>query len=93
MIVSFKCKQTEELWVTGKCKRFPPEALKAALRKLLMVHSATELKDLRIPPSNHLENLLGDRKEQYSIRINQKWRLCFVWKNKKAHEVEIVDYH
>lgn len=93
MILSFKCKLTEELWKTGKSKKLPPEILKVILRKLLMLDIATELKDLMAPPSNCLEALYGDRKEQYSIRVNIRWRICFIWKNNSAYDVEMIDYH
>jgi proteic killer suppression protein len=93
MIYNFKCKQTEELWMTGKNKKFPPDLLKNALRKLWMLDNADDLIDLRVPPSNRLEQLYGDRKQQYSIRVNLQWRICFIWKNKMAYDVEMVDYH
>ncbi len=93
MIISFRCKRTEMLWISGKSKRFPPDILKVALRKLWLLDNAADLQDLVAPPSNRLESLYGDRKSQYSIRINNQWRICFVWENKMAHEVEIVDYH
>ncbi|MBS0272656.1 MAG: type II toxin-antitoxin system RelE/ParE family toxin [Proteobacteria bacterium] len=93
MIVSFRCKHTEMLWRSGKSKRLPPPILKVALRKLWLLDNATDLQDLKAPPSNRLESLCGDRKDQYSIRINNQWRICFVWENQMAHEVEIVDYH
>jgi proteic killer suppression protein len=81
------------LWEKGKSKKIPPEAINVALRKLMMVDSAYDLKDLRVPKSNHLEGLVEDRKGQFSIRINKKWRICFHFENGKAHNVEIVDYH
>lgn len=92
MIVSFACALTEELYLTGKSRRYQGIA-KIALRKLDQLQVAGELSDLRIPPGNHLEALLGDRQGQYSIRINDQWRLSFVWKEGNAEHVEIVDYH
>ncbi len=73
---------------------YPPDIQKTALRKLLILDAATSINDLRVPPGNRLEKLVGDRKGQYSIRINAQWRICFVWTDEKnALEVEIVDYH
>ncbi len=92
MIKSFKAKRTLALYQGGRVKEF--EAVrKVALRKLDMVDAATRLTDLRKPPNNRLEALKGNRKGQYSIRINNRWRLCFVWRSGHAHDVEIVDYH
>lgn len=93
MIIDFKCKHTENLWTSGKSKKLPPEIARISLRKLVMIHNAFDLKDLASPPGNHLENLNGDRHEQYSIRINKRWRICFCWKNRNASQVEIIDYH
>lgn len=93
MIKSFICNHTEELWLTGKSKRLPSTILKTALRKLFMIDSAHEVEDLRIPPNNRLESLKGDRKDQWSIRINNQWRICFTWQGHDAYELEIVDYH
>ncbi|CAA7622894.1 type II toxin-antitoxin system RelE/ParE family toxin [Magnetospirillum sp. SS-4] len=92
MIVSFRDKETERLFRTGASKRFAAIA-NAALRKLDMLDAATELQDLSSPPGNRLETLEGDRKGQHSIRINDQWRLCFVWRDGAAHRVEIADYH
>ncbi len=90
MIKSFKSKRTRALFEGGRVKEF--EAVrKVAFRKLDMVDAATRLTDLRKPPNNRLEALKGNRKGQHSIRINDRWRVCFVWRG--AHEVEIVDYH
>jgi proteic killer suppression protein len=69
------------------------EVQKAGLRKLLILDAADSLDDLRVPPGNRLERLKGDREGQHSIRINEQWRVCFVWKDGDAHQVEIVDYH
>ena len=81
------------MWQTGKSKKIPAILFRPALRKLLMLDSAIALNDLRCPPSNRLESLKGDRKRQFSIRINDQFRLCFVWQNQEIHDVEIVDYH
>ena len=77
-----------------KSADYPQDIQKVALRKLLLLDAATSINDLRVPPGNRLEKLTGNRKGQYSIRINDKWRICFVWTNENnADEVEIVDYH
>jgi proteic killer suppression protein len=93
MIKSFKCKETQKLYSLEPFKRLPKNIQKVALRKLELLDYAAELNDLRVPPSNHLEILKGNRKGQYSIRINKQWRICFIWKNKNSYNVEIVDYH
>lgn len=93
MIQSFKCKETEKVFGRDFSKRFPNDIQRVALRKLRMLNRATTINDLRIPPSNHLELLEGDRRGQHSIRINEQWRICFEWKNGDAFDVEIVDYH
>lgn len=92
MIKSFGDKATEDLHRTGTGKRFAAIA-KVAVRKLDMIDAATALDDLRSPPGNRLEALKGDRTGQHSIRINDQWRIVFVWRDGGAHEVEIVDYH
>ncbi len=93
MIESFKCKETDKIWNEQRSKKFPPSIQTRALRKLRLLDSAGRILDLQIPPSNHLESLSGDREGQHSIRINQKWRICFIWVEIKVVEVEIVDYH
>ena len=93
MIQSFKCKETEKIWKQNFSKKFPISIQKIALRKLFMIQRAKELNDLRIPPANRLEKLKGDRKEQYSIRINDQFRICFIWNNSDAFDVQIIDYH
>jgi proteic killer suppression protein len=92
VIQSFRSKQTEELFHYHHCPRFRAFE-RVALRKLLQLHAATELRVLSSPPGNQLEALRGDRQGQHSIRVNEKWRICFIWRNGHAHDVEIVDYH
>jgi proteic killer suppression protein len=93
MIRSFKCKETENVFNGRFSKMLPQNIQRLAARKLTMLHFAASLNDLRIPPANRLETLAGARKGQYSIRINQQWRICFEWHQDGAHSVEIVDYH
>ena len=93
MIQSFKCKETARLFDTGFSRRFPSSILKSAIIRLAMLNRSGKLDDLKVPPSNHLEKLSGDREGQYSIRINDKYRVCFVWNVNNARDVEIVDYH
>ncbi len=92
VIKSFRSKETEELFHYRHSKRFRAFE-RVALRKLLQLHAVTELRILASPPGNQVEALRGDRKGQHSIRINDRWRICFVWREGDAHEVEIVDYH
>ena len=92
MIHSFACAETEALFHSQPVRRFK-NFERVAQRKLLQLHAATVLESLRIPPGNHLEALKDDRKGQHSIRINDQWRVCFVWKSDGAHQVEIVNYH
>ena len=93
MIQSFKCKETEKIWNQEYSKKFSESIQRIALRKLFMIQRAKELKDLMIPPANRLEKLKGDRKNQYTIRINDQYRICFQWEDSNAYEVEILDYH
>ena len=93
MIVSFRDDETATIWAGHRSRKLPPDIQAVALRKLRLVNNAKRLEDLRVPPANRLEGLKGDRKGQYSIRINQQWRICFVWRQNNAHDVEIVDYH
>ncbi|RKZ81124.1 MAG: hypothetical protein DRR19_22670 [Candidatus Parabeggiatoa sp. nov. 1] len=93
MIITFKCTETEKIFERRISKKFPRNLQQRARKKLLMLDSANHLDDLRIPPANRLEALKGDRKGQHSIRINDQWRICFVWKDENAYDVEIVDYH
>ena len=92
MIVSFKCPETEALANGFRVKRFVNIAV-VARRKIRQLEVAGRIDDLRVPPGNRLELLKGDRAGQYSIRINDQWRICFVWRDADAYEVEIVDYH
>jgi len=92
MIRSFADKDTESLFNRRRVRRLG-QIERPARRKLEMLEAAMILNDLRSPPGNKLEALKGDRKGQYSIRINQQWRICFIWKDNSPHEVEIVDYH
>jgi toxin HigB-1 len=92
VIQSFRSKETEELFHYHHSKRFR-SIERVALRKLLQLHAATELRVLASPPGNQLEALHRDRKGQHSIRINEQWRICFVWRGGHAYEVEITDYH
>ena len=93
MIKSFADRETEKVFNREFSKKLPPDIQPAARRKLEVLNAAETLRDLRIPPSNHLEKLSGKRKGQHSIRINDRWRICFVWKDAEAYQVEIVDYH
>ena len=93
MIQSFSCVETEQLFATGKSRRLPPEILNRAVMRLTQLHAATQVEDLRVPPSNRLEALSGDRAGEWSIRINDRWRVCFRFADGHAHGVEIVDYH
>jgi proteic killer suppression protein len=93
MIQTFANTETENFFATGKSRRLPSEILKRAAMRLNQLHAASELNDLRLPPSNHLEGLSGNRMGQWSIRINQQWRVCFKFDNGDAFNVEIVDYH
>jgi proteic killer suppression protein len=93
VIESFGDKETEKIWEEIYSKRFPREIQRIGLRKLILIHRAKDINDLRIPPGNRLEQLSGIRKGQYSIRINDQWRICFYWKNGAASGVSITDYH
>lgn len=93
MIESFADRDTELLWDTGTSRRIPANLRISALKKLRILHRATTLSDLMAPPGNRPEPLKGSRKGQHSIRINDQFRLCFVWENGRASNVEIVDYH
>ncbi|EDY18411.1 plasmid maintenance system killer [Chthoniobacter flavus Ellin428] len=93
MIQDFRDKETERIWNGKGSRRFPADIQRVAVRKLLQLSASEVLSDLRVPPGNRLEALKGGRAGQHSIRINDQWRICFVWKDGQAHEVEIVDYH
>lgn len=91
LIVSFD-RETETLWETGRSRRFPASIRQTAGKNLAILDAAVNLSELLVPPGNRLERLRGDRAGQYSIRINNQYRICFVWRNQNAHLVEIVDY-
>lgn len=93
MIVSFACKETEKLFQRKPSRKLPGDIQRRARNKLLMIHAAMDINDLVVPPGNRLEALSGDRDGQYSVRVNQQWRVCFGWDGRNAHDVEIVDYH
>ena len=93
MIKKFKDKETKKIWEGESSKKLPSDIQDRALRKLRQIDASFNLNDLKIPPSNHLEMLKGKRNGQISIRINQRWRICFLWNDGKATEVEIIDYH
>ena len=93
MIKTFACKETEKIFNRRISLKLPRDIQKTARRKLEILEGAEALVDLRIPPNNHLEKLSKDRKGQYSIRINDQWRICFEWREGDAYNVEIVDYH
>ena len=93
MIRSFKSKETEKVFNRERSQKLPSDIQQVALRKLRMLNRAVTLQDLRVPPANRLEKLSGDRAGQYSIRINDQWRICFDWQAGDAQSVEIVDYH
>jgi len=93
MINSFKDKETEKIFLGRFSSRLPQDIQRTAAIKLKILNAATTLETLRIPPSNVLEALRGDREGQHSIRINKQWRICFVWRGNDAYHVEIVDYH
>jgi len=93
MIRSFRDKESEKLFNRKRSRAVPGALRRSALRKLLMLDAAENLEDLRVPPGNRLEKLKGDRSGQHSIRINDRYRICFAWERGGADEVEIVDYH
>jgi len=93
VIDGFKCSETEAIWNGTVSRKLPADIQNVARRKLRMIHAAVNIVDLRVPPGNRLEELKGKRKGQHSIRINNQWRICFVWSEGRASEVEIVDYH
>lgn len=93
MIQTFADSETERSYTAGKARRMPPEIRKRAAMRLIQLNAATRIEDLRLPPSNRLEQLHGDRAGQWSIRINDQWRVCFRFENGDAFDVAIVDYH
>ena len=93
MIGSFRDRETERVFNRARRTKLDRKMQRAALRKLLLLHAAATLEDLRVPPGNRLEKLSGDREGQHSIRINDRWRICFRWSDGEAHDVETVDYH
>ena len=93
MIQTFASPETERFFATGKSRRLPPEIHKRAAMRLMQLDGAARIEDLRLPPSNRLEALAHDRAGQWSMRINEQWRVCFRFKNGDACDVEIVDYH
>lgn len=93
MIRSFRDRETEKVFNREPSRRWSRDLQRIARRKLLMLDAAETLADLRVPPGNRLEKLSGDREGQYSIRINDQWRICFRWGEGDAHDVEMIDYH
>jgi toxin HigB-1 len=93
MIRSFKDRESEKIFKGLFSRRLPPDIQRVAERKLILLHRSLNLNDLRVPPSNRLEALRGNREGQYSIRINDQWRICFEWRDDGVYDVEIADYH
>ena len=93
MIKSFRNKETEKVYTREGSSKLPRDIQQAALRKLRMINNAKSINDLRSPPANRLEKLKGNREGQLSVRINDQWRICFVWHNSDVYQVEITDYH
>jgi toxin HigB-1 len=93
MIKTFADKETQQVFIKGRSKRLPPDLIRRAIRRLEYIHWATCINDLKVPPSNRLHALKGDRKGQYSISINDQWRVCFQYIDGDAFGVEITDYH
>jgi proteic killer suppression protein len=93
MIVSFRDKETERLWRSGRSRRLPSDLQRRAFKRLAILNAAVTLDNLKVPPGNQLEALRGNRAGQNSIRVNDQYRVCFVWRDGNAFEAEIVDYH
>jgi proteic killer suppression protein len=93
MILTFGSKETEQIWNGNRVKKMPIEIQNIGRRKLRMLNNSQDISDLRIPPSNRLEKLTGNLSEFYSIRINKQWRIIFIWSERNATEVKIIDYH
>ena len=91
--MTFADKETQQLFVTGKSKRLPPDLTRRAIRRLEYIYWARTISDLKVPPSNRLQALKGERRGQFSISINEQWRICFRFVDGDAYEVEITDYH
>ena len=93
MILSYRNRDTRSVAERRRVRKFPEDIQRRAQRKLMILNNAKSISDLRVPPGNRLESLVGDREGLYSIRINDQWRICFIWSGGNAHQVEIVDYH
>jgi proteic killer suppression protein len=93
VIHSFANSDTERIWLRLRVAKLGPELQRASNRKLLLLDATVILQDLRVPPGNRLEQLKGDRAGQHSIRVNDQWRICFIWTDSGAENVELVDYH
>jgi len=93
VIKTFRDAETEKIYQRERSRKLPSDIQQTALRKLRMINNSININDLRVPPANRLEKLSGDREGQYSIRINDQWRICFEWKSGDAFNVEIADYH
>ncbi|MGO9125837.1 MAG: type II toxin-antitoxin system RelE/ParE family toxin [Terriglobales bacterium] len=93
MIASFRDRETERLWQSGRSRNLPADLQRRGFIKLGILNAAVTLQNLRVPPGNHLEALHGDREGKHSVRINDQYRVCFVWRGGNAFDVEIVDYH
>lgn len=93
MIRSFADRDTERIWHEQYIESVDRTVQRATLRKLELIHAAKDVQDLRVPPGNRLERLAGDRRGQHSVRVNAQWRICFVWREGDAEDVELVDYH
>jgi len=93
MIASFRDRETERLWQSGRSRRLPADLQRRAFNKLAILNAAVTLDNLKVPPGNQLEALRGNRSGQHSIRVNDQYRVCFVWRDGNAFQAEIVDYH
>jgi proteic killer suppression protein len=93
MIAGFRDAETENLWRSGRSRRLPADLHRSAFKKLAILNAAVTLDNLSVPPGNRLEALRGDRAGQHAIRINDRYRICFVWREGNAFDVEVVDYH
>jgi proteic killer suppression protein len=93
VIKTFKSDETQKIYQRQRSRKYPSDIQQIALRKLRMINNSASINDLRVPPANHLEKLSGNRTGQWSIRINDQWRVCFRWEGSDAYDVEIADYH